>query len=260
MRADRLNLMEEYIMRQGTVSLEDLAAQFEISINTVRRDLKTLLQRNTVSKVYGGVAANAQPMLLSLSERDRRNREAKKVIGELAATLVEDNSSIFLDSGSTTPLLLPFLGQKNGVTVVTHSLRALTAASKYPNLKVISLGGIYNPVTSSFGGIAAMEELQSIGVRTAFMAATGVSLETGLTNTTYLEAELKQRAVQHAGRVVLMADHSKFDYSSLISFFDFKSLYAVVTDQIPGQAYLDVIREHKILLMTPPSEKLKKEY
>ena len=92
------------------------------------------------------------------------------------------------------------------------------------------------------------------------MAATGVSLETGLTNTTYLEAELKQRAVQHAGRVVLMADHSKFDYSSLISFFDFKSLYAVVTDQIPGQAYLDVIREHKILLMTPPSEKLKKEY
>ena len=62
MRADRLNLMEEYIMRQGTVSLEDLAAQFEISINTVRRDLKTLLQRNTVSKVYGGVAANAQPM------------------------------------------------------------------------------------------------------------------------------------------------------------------------------------------------------
>ena len=108
-------------------------------------------------------------MLLSLSERDRRNREAKKVIGELAATLVEDNSSIFLDSGSTTPLLLPFLGQKNGVTVVTHSLRALTAASKYPNLKVISLGGIYNPVTSSFGGIAAMEELQSIGVRTAFM-------------------------------------------------------------------------------------------
>lgn len=257
MRADRLNLMEEYIVRQGTVSLEDLAAHFEISINTVRRDLKTLLQRNTVSKVYGGVAANAQPMLVSLSERDRRNREAKKIIGELAATLVEENTAIFLDSGSTTPMLLPFLAQKNGVTVVTHSLKALTAASKYPNLKVISLGGIYNPVTSSFCGISAMEELKSIGVRTAFMAATGVSLEAGLTNTTYLEAELKQRAVQHAGRVVLMADHSKFNYSSIISFFEFKRLYAVVTDQVPSQPYLDAIAENKILLLTPPAVKPK---
>lgn len=251
MRADRLNLMEEYIIQNGTVSLEDLAEQFQVSINTIRRDLKTLLARERVTKVYGGVSSNAQAIPLSLSDRDRRNREAKRAIGALAAALVEDNTSIFLDSGSTTPMILPHLAHKTGVTVVTHSLRALYEASKYPNLKIIALGGSYNPVTCSYVGLSTMEALSSIGVQTALVAATGVSLAAGLTNTTYLEAEIKRHVVRHAQRVVLMADHSKFDFSSVISFFNFEELYAVVTDQKPAEAYLQTIREKNIRLLCP---------
>jgi DeoR family myo-inositol catabolism operon transcriptional repressor len=251
MRADRLNLMEEYIIQNGTVSLESLAEHFQVSINTVRRDLKTLLQRERVTKVYGGVSSNTQAIPLSMSDRDRRNREEKKQIGALAASLVEDNSSIFLDSGSTTPMILPHLAHKTGVTVVTHSLRALYEASKYPNLKIIALGGSYNPVTCSYVGISTMEALSSIGVQTAFVAATGVSLAAGLTNTTYLEAEIKRHVVQHAQRVVLMADHSKFDFSSVISFYNFDELYAVVTDQQPSRPYLEVIQKKGIQLLCP---------
>ena len=83
-----------------------------------------------------------------------------------------------------------------------------------------------------------------------FIAATGVSLERGLTNTTYFEAEIKQRVVRRGrDHVVLLADHSKFDNASTISFFKFEDLSAVVTDRLPSQPYLDAIRACHIRLL-----------
>lgn len=254
MRAERLNTMEQYILGKENVSLEELSRQFDISMNTVRRDVTELLNRGNVRKVYGGVSSNLINRPLGFSVREHKNSEAKQIIGRLAAGLVSDGASIFLDSGSTTANLLRHLGEKNGVTVITHSLTAMSEASTLQNLNIIALGGIYNASTSSFSGISTMESLSHLSIQTIFISATGVTIENGLTNSTYLEAEIKRNVVQRGNRVVLMADQSKFGHSAVISFCSFEQLYAVVTDRMPSPEYLDAMERFGIRLICPGHE------
>lgn len=251
MRIDRLNEMEQYILKNATVSLDELTQVFSVSMNTVRRDVQQLLQRGLIQKVYGGVSAARQAEPLPMSIRAGRNSEAKQQIGKLAASLIPDHTSVFLDSGSTTPQILPYLAEKAGITVVTHSLPALYEASRYPNLNIINPGGTFHNGTSSYVGIATVEAISKIHVQTVLIAATGVSLEHGLTNTTYLEAEIKRRITSDAANIILMADHTKFDRSAVLSFCPLDRLSAIVTDQKPGKDYLDFMAKHNIRLLCP---------
>lgn len=254
MRANRLNLMERYILGKEDVTLEELAIEFQVSMNTVRRDVAELIKRGNVRKVYGGVSSNLTSRPLGFSVREQKNSEAKRIIGELASRMVFDGSSIFLDSGSTTPKLLRHLGEKNGVTVITHSLAAMSEASTLPNLNIIALGGVYTPATSSFTGISTLDSLDRLSIQTIFISASGVSIENGLTNSTYMEAEIKRTVVQRGKHVVLMADQSKFDHSAVISFCQLEQLYAIVTDRMPSAPYLEVIERHGIKLLCPGHE------
>ena len=254
MRAERLNAMEQYILGKETVSLEELSTQFSVSMNTIRRDVMELLSRGNIRKVYGGVSSTLINRPVGFSVRAQKNSRAKQIIGRLASQLVSDGASIFLDSGSTTPYILQRIGEKNGVTVITHSLTALYAASSLSNLNIIALGGIYAPATSSFTGISTLDALSRLSIQTIFISATGVSIENGLTNSTYLEAEIKRSVVQRGNRVVLMADQSKFGHSAVISFCPFEQLYAIVTDCLPSEPYLEAIDRYGIRLICPGHE------
>ena len=92
-------------------------------------------------------------------------------------------------------------------------------------------------------------------IDTVFIGATGITLENGLTNTTYLEAEMKRIVIRRSRGAVLMADHSKFDSSSIITFCNFEDLSCIVTDTLPPQRYIDAMRINQIRLLCPETEK-----
>ena len=98
-------------------------------------------------------------------------------------------------------------------------------------------------------GISTLEALSDISTNAIFIAATGVSLERGLTNTTYFEAEIKKKVVQCSDKVILLADKSKFGKSSTITFYNFEDLYGIVTDEKPEKEYMDVIKKNNITLL-----------
>lgn len=256
MRLDRLNDMERYVLNRGTATLEELCSEFRVSMNTIRRDVADILKRGNLKKVYGGVSASAPlaPVPVPMSERAAKNSAAKQTIGRLAASLVHDGMSIFIDSGSTTMRLLPYLAEHSNVTVITHSLTALYEAAKYPSLHVLALGGLYNATTSSFVGGNTIEEISRMTIDMVFLAATGVSLEHGLSNTTYFEVEIKRCVAMQNDHIVLMADHTKFGHDALLTYCRFEDLSAVVTDRPLPEEYMEVIRQHEILLLTPEDE------
>ena len=101
MRLDRVNEMERYVLRNGTASLEELAEEFHISMNTVRRDVSALLKRGRIRKTYGGVAVQEAPGILPMAVRAGKNLEEKRKIGRLAATLEQDPQAMLLDAAST---------------------------------------------------------------------------------------------------------------------------------------------------------------
>lgn len=250
MRIDRLNEMEQYILQSGTASLPDLAKHFGVSTNTIRRDINALISRGRINKVYGGVSASEIVSFSPFRERAFKNVAEKQVIGELAAGLVPDRSAIFLDSGSTTPCILPYLSEKENVTIVTHSLSVMYEAAKYPSLNVLALGGMFNHTTSSYIGNAD-DMLGKIHLQAVFLAASAVSLKWGIGNNTYEEYKIKESVCRYNDNIILMADHTKYDTVACYTFCRFSALSAVVTDQMPAKHYVDAMRDNGIKLYCP---------
>lgn len=252
MRTERLNQMEAFILSKGTVSLYDLSEHFDISLNTVRRDVADLMDRGHIRKVYGGVsslmALEAQPFsaLLPLAKRAEMHAEEKRAIGELAASLVRDNSVIFLDSGSTVPHMLPHLANR-GVRVVTHSLSVMVEAAKYPSIEVLALGGKLNHATSSLVD-DFMFSMRSIRLEALFMAATALSVEWGASNNTYEEYRMKSEMINLHSNIIVLADSSKFGKNATYCYCPFRRIRAIVTDQIPNAHFLEAMKENDIRL------------
>lgn len=250
MKISRLNAIEQYVIAKETVSIDELCEVFGVSKNTIRRDLNDLEARGHISKVYGGVTAiSAGGVILPAPVRQELNSADKNLIGRLAAAEVKDGDTIFLDSGTTTLCMLRHLTGRKKLTIVTHSLAAMFEASKYENLSLICPGGIYSPPTDSFVGLSTFEALNGMTINKAFMAATGISLESGMTNTTFLEAEIKRGVAHRAASVYLMADNSKLDKEAVISFCQLRDLTAFVTDRRPPERYVDFFRTHGIRVM-----------
>jgi DeoR family myo-inositol catabolism operon transcriptional repressor len=246
MKTARLDAMEQYILQNEQITIQDLQEHFEVSINTLRRDLDELETRGHVTKVYGGAAARTPATLISMPRRFQMNGPDKRLIGELAATVIPDNTTIFIDSGSTTFNVIRHLGSKKGLTLVTHSLIAINEASRLKEINTISLGGIYNASLGAFVGISSLDSIRTLSVKTAVMAATGVSIKRGLTNTTYFEAEIKRVIASNSERLILMADHTKFDHDAMISYCPLERVQTVVTDLPPSPKYMEFFAKHGI--------------
>ena len=233
MKVSRLNSIEQYVISRETVSIDELCEVFGVSKHTIRRDLNELEMRGHITKVYGGVTATVPSGAVPTPIRSSLNTVDKSLIGRLAAEEVEDGDTIFIDSGTTTLCLLRFLVAKKRITIITHSLGALSEASKYDNLNIISLGGIYSPTTDSFVGLSAIEALSSMRINKAFMGATGVSLTAGMTNTTFLEAEIKRAVVHRAHSMYGMADSSNIGREAIVTFCNLQYLTAFITEREP---------------------------
>lgn len=252
MRIKRLEEMEDYILRCGNVSLKDLADYYNISINTVRRDIEELLKRGKIKKVYGGVMACATSSIMPFSSREKTNIHEKQSIGQLAAQLIRDNSTVYIDSGTTTAQVVSYLADKSNVTVVTNNLNVIYQASQYTNLKLFTMGGYYNHPSSSFLGINMSENILRLSFDLVLMGATSVSLSHGITINSYYEESMKRLVVQNnKSKIALLADADKYDKSALFSICDFDDINVVISDRELPKKYMDRIKDNNATFICP---------
>ncbi len=254
MRQNRLCEMEQLIVQRRVVSLEELAAKYGVSMNTIRRDVAELIAMGKVRKVYGGVSALEEKAPTSIDERIGRNTAAKEAIGELAATLIPARSTVYLDTGSTTMQAVRHLAAKPRITLVTPSLNVINEARKFDSLNVIMLGGLYNHSTGSCVGSSVTDALSGMRMDYVLMAATGVSIESGVTNSTYAEVEIKRLVASRGANVILMTDHTKICHAALMKFCDIKDLSVIVTDQRPPQRFMDYCEEMNVKVLWPDQQ------
>ena len=245
MKVNRIAEMEASIRRHKMLSNEELCEMFSISMQTLRRDLKVLEERGSVSKVYGGVVSNENQVatsIPSLHERLNAAEQEKVKIGKTAASLVEEYDVLFVDSGTTACRMIPYLNQFEHVCVVTHSLQVLNALTELPNLQVICLGGQMNHETRSF----QIEPFDAPYTYTkAFLATVGID-EQGCTNTDLLEGRIKQHVLSRTKQAYLMADHSKFHSAGFNRFATLDQFDAIITDQNVPDALRKVLKKKQI--------------
>lgn len=249
MRTDRLRDLDIYIKNNRSATLKDIAAQFNVSMNTVRRDINELESLGRITKVYGGIISNSEDTIIPFSARSSICVKEKRHIGMLCASLVADGDTIYIDSGTTAVNIIPFLSHLKNLTVVSNSLIVYNEICKYPGIVLLSPGGIFNHKTMSFVGITTAQELLNIRIKKAFMSATKVSIDEGATNNSFHEAQIKRAVTGHAKSIILAVDSSKLDQAAAICFCELKRLSHFVTDKKPPSHYVDYFNDNEIKLL-----------
>lgn len=250
MRVKRINEMMSYIQEHKTVTIEQLCDQFDISVNTVRRDINEITQNEQFKKTYGGITCESELTLKPFNERHVKNLSAKQQIARKAAELVNDGDTIFIDSGTTTYHMIDFLKYKVGVTILTHNLEAITRAAQYPNLHIVSLPGDLNHKTLSFTGINTAHYLSAYNINKSFIATSGLSAARGITNSSPQEYEIKRMAISRTQTNYVLADYNKFNNVSLLTFNTFEQIHAIITEQYPDEELREYLVMKKIELIT----------
>ncbi|UOQ45548.1 DeoR/GlpR family DNA-binding transcription regulator [Halobacillus salinarum] len=248
-KVERINELLDYVHQKQTASLDELVKEFNVSKNTIRRDVQELVEQGKLKKVYGGVSVN-QSSTLPFHHRQIQNHQEKIKIAELAASYVEDGDIIFLDSGTTTVEMLDFIKQKN-LVIVTNNLDFTLEATPYENLKIYSTGGMYERSTKSYTGLESAEAIKSYNFSKVFMASTGVSLTNGVTNSSPLETQIKSAVVNRSEEVFLLVDHSKFDKYSLTTYCRLEDINYMVTGEEPEDKYKQFAEKNNMKLVYP---------
>lgn len=237
MRAKRIDSIILYIKKKKTVTIEQLCNEFGVSVNTIRRDLVEILETGDFKKIYGGITCSTENSLKPFDERYIKNQALKQKIAQKSASFVSDGDIIFIDSGTTTYHMIEYLKDKKDITILTHNLEALTRAVPYPNLHMVVLPGDLNHKTLSFTGLNTANYLSNYNISKSFIATSGLSVDRGITNSSPQEYEIKVTALSRSQENYILADHTKFNNVSLLTYNNFENIHAIVTDQIPEEEF-----------------------
>ncbi len=234
---ERLQKIAGYVQSNTRASVHKLCELFGVSESTVRRDLNELEKRQLLKRTHGGaVCLESVGFEPTYSEKEDQYREEKQSIAERAAALIEDGDSLIIDSGTTTLYLVPHLARFKHLTVVTNSVHLLQQLSIYPGITLMATGGTLRPNTMALVGPVAEQFLSRIRVDKAFIATNGIEKSMGLTTPNITEASVKERMMQVAEQVFVLADHSKVGRVSFARFGSLSDIDGCITsDLITGE-------------------------
>jgi DeoR family fructose operon transcriptional repressor len=215
----------------GRVDVAELATEFAVSLETIRRDLTSLERSGVVRRVHGGaIPAERLRHEPALAVRASSRTEEKRRIAEAALGELEGAETVLLDAGSTTAQLADLLPVGRSLTIVTNALPIALSLAGRSDLTVHVLGGRVRQRTQATVDHVALQGLADISVDVAFLGANGISVERGLTTADPSEAAVKRAMVASARRVVVLADASKVGDDQFARFARLDEVETLVID------------------------------
>jgi len=251
--ANRYEEIMKLLNKDRFVKVSQLSKLFNVSEETVRRDLDKLEKDGLLKKLHGGaVPVNITSVnnIKPIKERIEENISEKSVIAKLAYDLIEDGDTLILDTGSSILHLARILDEKN-VTVITNDVSIAYELSQKENVNLIITGGNLKPNSYTIIGPECEKAIASFNVNKLFLSTSGIKLQQGLTTSNKTDAHIKQRMIASADKTICLADHSKFGKVALVTFADISDLDMIVTDCKPDNSYLEALSNMKVQLVTP---------
>jgi len=239
-----LALLEE----RGTLRTIDLAEGFQVTDETIRRDLQVLADNDHLARVHGGASSlNGRPKLQSFSERSNQNMDRKRAIANAAVEMIQPGRTYAFDSSTTAVAMvesLPDLPYR----VVSNAFAVIDSLIRMENVEVISTGGRYHPKTHTFVGGDSINTLRRHHIHTAFISCIGFDIERGASEGFEQQATFKERLVQYSEEVVLLIDSSKFNHRSEYYFASVERISRIITDKNIDSTLVSEIRERGMKL------------
>ncbi|MHB2165806.1 DeoR/GlpR family DNA-binding transcription regulator [Alsobacter sp. R-9] len=239
----------------GRVSVEDLAARFDVSPQTIRKDLNDLCDQRLMSRVHGGAVVASGVENLSYEARRFIAREQKVAIGKAAAALVPNGASLFINIGTTTEEVAKALADHEGLLVITNNLHVAATLYPRPRIEVIVAGG---PVRRSDGGVVGSAAVDLIGqfkVDYAVVGTSAIDPDGALLDFDYQEVRVSRAIIGNARHVILVADRTKLDRSAPVRIGHLRDVGTLVTDHLASDALRDLCRREGIRVVeTGPAD------
>lgn len=240
---------------EGRVIVSDLAESFDVTAETIRRDLKVLSDEGAVNRVHGGaVAAKAfQTLEASVEDRENAQRDAKRSIARTAMELIpETGGGVFLDGGTTNEAMAKLIianPVQRRISVVTNSLPAALILAVNPYINLQLLGGSVRAITQAVVGDQALRSLALLRADVAFIGSNAITLDYGLSTADPQEAAVKRAMIANAQKVVVLCDSTKLGRDYLVSFAGLDDVDVVITDVGAPRSFIEELTDNGIEVM-----------
>ena len=226
---DRHNLILEMVNQQGKISVNELVEKLNVSVETVRRDLALLSKHQLLYRTHGGALSKKTNDIGSAFHiRQRTNAEAKKAIAQQVVEYIYEGVVVGLDASSTSwyvAQLLPDIP----CSVVTNSMRNITALVNKPNIKTIATGGVYSAKYDAFYGPLSEHLLSRLHIHIGIFSCVGVDNEGGIWESNELNASMKRKMMDMSEQKFLLVDPSKFGKQNLVKLAEVSQLDMLFT-------------------------------
>jgi DeoR family transcriptional regulator of aga operon len=242
----RLNALLDLVTARGTISIPEITQELDVSAATARRYLTALAEQRLINRTHGGASVLGGGYELPIQYKAGRQAEAKIAIGRAAAALVKPGSAVGLNGGTTTTevaralgLMTSASGDESGtaLTLVTNALNIAYELSVRPQVKIVVTGGVSRRQSYELVGPLVGRALSDVALDVVILGVDGLSLQFGATTVSESEAEVSQRFIDVAARVVVVADATKLERVTFGRICPLHRIDTLVTDGPAGAEF-----------------------
>ena len=246
MLIERHNAILELARQMGRVSVDDLARRFDVSPQTIRKDLNELCDRRLLARTHGGALLSSGIENVGYEARRIISSREKADIGEKVASLIPDNASIFINIGTTTEAVAQALLQHRGLMVITNNINVASLMRGYSQIEVVIAGGVLRHSDGGIVGEATLDFIKQFRLDFGILGISGIDLDGSLLDFDYHEVRVKQAIIENSRSVFLAVDHSKFGRNAMVKLGNIAQIHTLFTDQAPPAEIQAILHEHQI--------------
>lgn len=231
--AERRQKILDIIARELTIRVSSLSDMLSVSEMTIRRDLDYLAEQGLTERTHGGAVfiKRRTPGKFQYASSVQTNPDERTRIAQTAAALIESHDMVYLGEGATTSEMVHFIDPDMPFTIFTNNL-GVASQFREQTAELILLGGAYSPATHALAGPITMEQIRQINATKVFLGVDGLSLRSGLTTPNLDIAAIERSMIQYTrGKVIAMADYSKFGIVAEVVVAPIHQIDIIVTDQ-----------------------------
>lgn len=248
---ERLEAILEDLKQHGKIMVKDLALQYAVSEDCIRKDLKTLEHEGKLKRTYGGAVAMQNHALKDYAMRKISGIEEKQQIAKKAYALIEHKDMIFLDASTSNVYLAKLLAQgEKEITVVSNMVDVLSELTYAPHITLLCCGGLYNPSARAFNGAETNRQIAQYRFDKAFIGSVGLHLQQGEVVTYELEDGItKHTIIQNSKQSYLVMENHKFEFDGNYKFAHLHEIYGIISEALPATSILDALSEYGVEIL-----------
>ncbi len=233
---------------KGRVIVDDLASRFDVTTQTVRRDLKELAKEGLLSRIHGGAVLATSVNNIDYRERRALSLDAKRAVGAHAAAMIPDGCSLFLNIGTTTEQVANALRKRRDLVVVTNNIHAVNILSGSRGLQLILAGGVVRQSDGAIVGDEAVEFIRKFKVDYAMIGASALDEDGSIMDFDLREVAVARAIVANARSTILVSDHSKFSRSAPVRICTAADIDFCVLDRPPPQSFTEACEQAGVVI------------